>query len=447
MSYEVKQGNIFGRLGTGIGKGLSEQVPKEIERHRLSSGLKELGEKSGSPQFKQLAEFYGIPGVSGNPELIKQGTEFLKNQATRDAYTRNATGTRQEKPQRNPAFNESKFAETSPEVTRNPIPSKHVQNEDELVGASQRGQPQIANKNPLREEVKTVAPRTPEEKIDAIARLAYKFPYDTYPELNAKADEEEARWRAQPEAARAEDQRLRETQDRLRSGFQNLLEKKLQKEGKETYGDISGEMQNNLIRGMERDLAEHPNASEDDVINTWTQRGLDLAKARKNLQAKANSSLFATPILTNRSNYRRSLEEYGDIYKKAGNSEEYYNDLQTFFGFSPLGSASLAYKPSKVIKDYISKFPKGNILSQKNSAMARKAAIEIEDKITSNDSILSIARNFLEKDPSFDINAFYNQISEDKDNLGLIPRQRRELGQSDQFLKSNWADVLVLPLL
>ena len=38
MAQEIKNANIWGRVGTEIGKGLSEQVPKEIERIRGTTG-------------------------------------------------------------------------------------------------------------------------------------------------------------------------------------------------------------------------------------------------------------------------------------------------------------------------------------------------------------------------------------------------------------------------
>lgn len=57
---KIKQGNIFGRIGSGIGQGLAEHAPKEIERSRLASGLKALGEKKVYPpssNFPNWLEF------------------------------------------------------------------------------------------------------------------------------------------------------------------------------------------------------------------------------------------------------------------------------------------------------------------------------------------------------------------------------------------------------
>ena len=45
MAQYIKNANIFGRIGTGIGKGVNEQLPKEVEHQRFRSGLQKLGEK------------------------------------------------------------------------------------------------------------------------------------------------------------------------------------------------------------------------------------------------------------------------------------------------------------------------------------------------------------------------------------------------------------------
>jgi hypothetical protein len=61
MSYSVKPGNPLGRLGASIGRGLSEQVPQEIERTRLASGLKDLdANSSGMTPFQRLSKLSDI---------------------------------------------------------------------------------------------------------------------------------------------------------------------------------------------------------------------------------------------------------------------------------------------------------------------------------------------------------------------------------------------------
>ncbi len=78
-SYQVKQGNLFGRIGSGIGQGLAEQIPKEIERHRLSEGLKNIGQEEGLSPYQQFAKLAAVPGIT--PQMLQSGAELLRHQA------------------------------------------------------------------------------------------------------------------------------------------------------------------------------------------------------------------------------------------------------------------------------------------------------------------------------------------------------------------------------
>jgi hypothetical protein len=78
-SINLHQPSVFGRIGTGLGRGLSETLPKEIERERLASGLKDLGDKKGLSAFQQFAGLASTPGIT--PQMIESGTNLLRQQA------------------------------------------------------------------------------------------------------------------------------------------------------------------------------------------------------------------------------------------------------------------------------------------------------------------------------------------------------------------------------
>jgi len=82
MTQYIKQASISGRIGSGIGKGLAEQIPKEIDRERLASGLKQFAEnaKEMSP-IQQGAYLAGIPGAAQNPQLLQTMGELAKYEA------------------------------------------------------------------------------------------------------------------------------------------------------------------------------------------------------------------------------------------------------------------------------------------------------------------------------------------------------------------------------
>jgi hypothetical protein len=73
-------GDLFGRIGKGLGQGLSEQIPKEVERYRLSSGLKNLEKESANlTPLQQLTRLSSIPGIT--PQMVQSFGDLAKQQA------------------------------------------------------------------------------------------------------------------------------------------------------------------------------------------------------------------------------------------------------------------------------------------------------------------------------------------------------------------------------
>jgi hypothetical protein len=77
-----QQGNIFGRLGKGVGQGLADQIPKEIERNRLSSGLRQFEQESAN--LTPLQQYTRLAAISGiTPQMLQTLPEILKFQGER----------------------------------------------------------------------------------------------------------------------------------------------------------------------------------------------------------------------------------------------------------------------------------------------------------------------------------------------------------------------------
>lgn len=74
-AFTVKQPNIFGRIGTGFGQALSENLPKEFERATLSQGLRNL-ENSDQTPIQQMAS---IIQSGGSPDLLRQLEPYIRN--------------------------------------------------------------------------------------------------------------------------------------------------------------------------------------------------------------------------------------------------------------------------------------------------------------------------------------------------------------------------------
>lgn len=99
MSYSVRPGSALGRLGAGIGAGLSEQIPKEIGRHRLAQGLKQLQGQNLTP-MEFLTQVASVPGALEHPQLIQSLGELAKQEARGKALS----GQARERPERFPGI-------------------------------------------------------------------------------------------------------------------------------------------------------------------------------------------------------------------------------------------------------------------------------------------------------------------------------------------------------
>ncbi len=148
----IKQGNIFGRVGTGIGKGLAEQVPKEIERGRLASGLKELGEQKGLSPFQQFTGLASTPGIT--PQMLQSGSDILRQQNYLDAI-KNQYGNTQQKNNYIPSTEELKTP-VQGEIPTLSTPEATAQSYKEYIPPTEQQERADAaenfNKNPARYE-------------------------------------------------------------------------------------------------------------------------------------------------------------------------------------------------------------------------------------------------------------------------------------------------------
>lgn len=446
MSYSVKPGSIFGRIGTGIGKGLAEQVPKEIERSRLSSGLQALSQQKDLTPFEQFSQLAAIPGIT--PQMLQSGSELLKQQGTRQAYARKAAGGGRLPPEGpvSPglqALQDVNFANIQPgqqqsQAAQQGQPSKAITPEE----ISAPGQPQIVEQNPLRPEAQPRIPWSADRRDQEISRIFEEQPNITFPEAVNIASNNEERFLAQPKAVQEQDEYLRGIQAQADDEFTKQLETKLQKSGTGVYGDITGEMLNNLKRGIAKDLRINPNATVRDIANKWSNKALDLSKTKTQLDTLANRDIF-DKILKGPQTLDK-LKSYQKIFSETGNQEEFFNLMKSDFGFSPRAAATVAYPMNKKSQEYINQTkPTSLYPGTGNLANARKYAVDLENLITPNDSLLAISQALKKKHPSFNIQEFFNQLSEDVDNIGLTPRQKRELAEGPGNVTPNWADLLI----
>lgn len=449
MATYIKQGNIFGRIGTGIGKGLSEQVPKEIERSRLASGLKDFeSEHENLTPVQQLARLSSIPGIT--PQMIQSFSELAKIQNKGNAFKNAAEAIRPQpgtQSQASPDLTQQQQAKIIQDASQSvPAQSEKINNQQRTPNIGRTEDiPQTNASNPLDPKNLTVNPWTPEQRNQRISDyISQGFLPEQAQQL---AGDDESRELAQPGANKARQEEIDTGKAKVRDTLKRHLETKLQKSGEDVFKDVEGPMILNAERGMTRDLILNPKADIDNIANDWSDRLYRTAIAKNKLTALGEQTGIENFFKGDQS--LKKLKEYQDIFKKSGNLEEYYNLLREKLGMSPQASASVAYPVSKKINSYISSFkPSKSFYNQSAKGQeGRKAALELQDNIGPEDSVLSIARALSEKDPYFDQQSFFDQLSDSKDEIGLSPRQRLELAEGVKNILPNWADLKYLPII
>lgn len=428
MAQYVKQGNIFGRVGSAIGKGLAEQIPKEVERNRLRSGLDELSQKKNLTPFQQLGELATLPGVT--PQLIESGSKLLKHQQTREGFRNSGQGKEMPSRTQGQSIKDIEFAggkNQSPRQSGREIPS---------------GEPQINPENPLGDKFTPAVPWSPQQRDSDINRVWDQHPEYTFQEAAQVSSDNEKRYLAAPQAYQAQQNYREGVQDKVNKEIESQLLNKLQKTTMpEVWKDLTGESKNRIDRGIANELAMNPNASVKDVVNTWTDKALENAKAKTSLDTVAKRDFYDK--VTKKSDTLKKLQGASKSFKDFGNSEEYEDILKKSFDLSPQGAASVAYPPSSTASKWLGSVKPSNADDYYQNSIKYAAQVANGNVLGRDDSVLSLAKNIKERDPFFDQSAFFTYLNENQDSLS--PKDKRDLIEGPKDIFPNWGDIWLFP--
>lgn len=447
MVQYIKPASIFGRIGSNLGKGLAEQLPKEVERGRLSSALKDLGERQGQTPFQQ---FSGLAAAAHEyPQIVQSGSELLRQQAQGNAYRKGAGGNSGQQGQ---SLKDVQFANLQQQQAQpsqpgqrgqNMPPAGQVNNQQQTPNqASNENVPQVVEGNALNQQNLTRLPWTPQQRNQTVSDyIDQGFLPEQAKQLQA---DDEARDLGEPAAHKQRQADIKAAKEDVSAALDRHLSKKLQKGGDAQYKDVEGKMILNAERGMIRDLIQNPKADIDNVANDWSERLHRTAIAKGKLKTLGQTTGIENFLKGD--TQAKKLKEYQDIFKRSGNLEEFNKILQgPEFGMSSQAAASIAFPTNSKVDKFASNYRfTGKYHAGVKNQEARKAAIELAGDIGPDDSVLAIARKMSHRDPFFDQQSFFDQLSEDKDRIGLNERQRLELAEGVRNILANWADLLYL---
>lgn len=383
MSIQIlpENQNAVSGLGAAFGQGLAQQIPEEIKRHRLQSGLENLakGNEQKSP-YQVLAGLAAIPGI--DPSLIGILAPTLQQQLARNEALSSG----------NPAI-----APNQPTAANQPnVPKEKFQ------GGGREDRPGY---------LQVASP----EQVETLANNLLRSQPFNYPSLDAARSQATRILNQDYEADKAYQSRL----DLFENEFEKANKGYLQAVKEDQENEIGGETlerikQKNLDKVKEGEISPRQAAQ-----NTASQIK-DIA-----LQKKAMRQIRGG-FFTGENNIK-SFSDIAKNYKKLGASDQdFIDELVATKGISREAASYIAHKDTESpAANAIRKAPLNllNFNRNKERALAREVAKEIKP----TDSILSLA--YLAKQKGLDPEVFKNELRKNLDEDNVTLRQQTEFAR------------------
>lgn len=418
MSYSVKPGSGWGRIGEGLGKGLSEQFMPAFQQGRLAAGLRNLEETGkGLTPLQQFSRLAAIPGIT--PQMMQTYGELLQKEGLRQGYA-NIAG------EGEPGAGAKDMQEPGQPITSREPASMQRRGTAPEGMVTGEGEKSITPGH-LREASMPRQPWSQAKRARRLGELSKAMPGVSVDDLFKIVDEEEKRWLQAGEFERGTDEYLRNKQEEATDELDRQIKNKLQKTTLEdAFKELPGYTYEAMRRGLSNDIANNPDMPLAQIVDKWSTKALEIGRAGTQLDKLAKENRVIAGILGSK-NYKEKLRAYGDIYRGAGMEEDYFNKLKSEFGLSPQAAASFAYPLTPKMREITQKKPKGKFNWETAS---RQRADEVVNALNPNESLLSIAHELKMKDPFFSENVFFEQMRNHMDKL--TERQRREVAEGPQ---------------
>jgi hypothetical protein len=451
-----RKGTALSRFGAGVGQGLAEQAPKEVERYRLASGLKQFENESGNlSPLQQLARLASIPGIT--PQMIQSFGELAEQQGIKNSYAKGRNQGNQNGSSRNdiPDYNSQaleniKFGQLPGQLQKNTQKNQTIPSDISREQEAASNQP-AANENPLLEKYIPASPWNAQQDEEAINEAFDRGLATTFQEARAYANNKRELYENAPEKYRQQLDYKKGVDKEVDDLFDSQLKTRLQKEGKEINKDIPGDLQLN-IKKVARNAVATKKMTPEQAAEYFSKKALDLAKDKSQALKIANRDIWDRLLPKKKEETIKNLMHIAKNFDDMGSSEDFYNFLKTDalnengiqegMGLSPGGAAIIQYPRTDKVKNLIKKT---KISSKNPSESTREFAENLFNEMTPKDSFLAIARQMKQQDSNFDEYAFFDFLRENKDLYNTNKRLDREVsnGVSDFF--PNWRDIGLFP--
>jgi hypothetical protein len=443
--FTVQQPSIAGRLGSGIGQGLAESLPKEMDRGRLAAGLKQFEQEAPNlSPLQQATRLFSIPGIT--PQMVQVLPELIRQQRERQNAINSADQSQETYPEN--SGNQSLI--NSPSIQTSSAPSQPNRRENlfraaENLATRNKG---ITTTGPVNAALSDIRPPTQQEVYNKRAEILRENPWMSVDAAEARAIDFFNRQNAQKTAEMEKGARQESIQNKVDQEFEketNLLLQKDKSTGQ--FEDLSGASFADL-RDQAREDVSNGILTPTQAAKKYSRLALQLAKNNTKLNEMSSIPL----IMQKPKSIVNNLMEASKLWKEANRSEEFSNKVQEKFGVSQKMADSLAFpiQDNKKLNSYVEKYspprPRGLTgLPNTNDIYESsvKAASDIANiGLSDDDSINSIIVALKNKDPHFDDSAFITRLRGlyNSGKLQLNPRQREEVISQDTAWFPNLKD-------
>jgi len=414
--YEVKQGNIFGRIGSGIGTGLAESLPKEMERGRMAEGLAQLEKRAGNQTpFQNYTQALTIPGVT--PDVAQNLDAYLRQQQKRESKPI-STPISQPVSQSNIAPNAQsgtgqKQGQPETKITINQPEGQKVTKEVKPGQAATLTQPQNVTRGPR----PSMTYGQQEQRAYDIAQAdPARFPNgltDALPIVQQELLNEQAIWDA--------NKNVRNVDKQLESDFDNsystIFNRGLQKEGNQTYQSLPGEIQNTFKRIGLNKIAD--GQTPEQAAADTASEALEFAK-RRDLMATYGSNVGQASEET-----VKALKQLRDDYAKYDALPIFVSDMKNLNDLGDHLASTIGYPLSSAENKAI---PEQSSI-YKHHNWQQSLAKKIADNLTPEDSLFTIGLDLHDK--GYDDQAIMDDVISNLETRRsiLTDNQKNELGK------------------
>lgn len=417
-------GGISGRLGKGFAKGLSEQVPKEIDRYRLSKGLQEIGQRKDQTPFEQFAGLAGVPGIT--PQMIESGSKLLKQQGVNNALMNKANQTQQ------PA--------------QNPFPPSNQPSREGSKSLS----PSITSRTPIEATLNPYIPKSFDQLQQRAGELLQENPalYSQDPEKAMQAAvQEDASEQNISSALQGQRQKEQDVQNRVTEG--------LREQGKTLNalvpGNVYSDIEDKAINAVKSKNEGGEGLTEQQAKKKY---GDELDKISRDYQALETVGSMDF-VLRGISKVKQNLKSIRHDFKERNDLENLADAYISQQKLSPSKAYYLAYPPSenKELNNALVDIPKidrRKIMHEKDEPTfdeiekrVKSRTLDVSKKLAkvmgTEGSPLAISEEL--KSRGYDPDIWFDYLDKNRKQLNLGERQGRELNKPrNNFptLNDNW---------